>query len=111
MLQKVKDYVTWGEADAETLGLLLGRRGEFVGGTKLSDDRLAESSEFKSVKDLASSLCHGSVALKDVQGLKPVFRLHPPRGGFHGSRKNPFVTGGELGHRGKAIADLISSMV
>jgi large subunit ribosomal protein L30 len=111
MLQKVKDYVTWGEGIPKTVTLLIRCRGEFVGGIKLTDEGLAERSSFKSVDDLAGALCSGDAVLKDVEGLRPLFRLHPPRGGFRGSRKKAFVTGGEVGYRGEAIADLLSSMV
>jgi len=111
MLQKVKDYVTWGEGTPETVSLLLRHRGEFSGGTKLTEKELAERSNYTSVDDLAEALCSGTVHLKDVRGLKPVFRLHPPRGGFKGSRKRAFTAGGELGYRGEAITDLLSSMM
>jgi large subunit ribosomal protein L30 len=111
MLQKVKDHVTWGEGTPETVTLLIRGRGKFVGGIRLTDEGLNERSSFKSVDDLARALCAGDIALKDVKGLKPLFRLRPPRGGFRGSRKRAFVSGGEVGYRGEAIADLLSSMV
>jgi large subunit ribosomal protein L30 len=111
MLQKVKDYVTWGEGTPENVALLIRRRGEFVGGIRVTDEELAGRSQFKSVDDLAVSLCAGDIGLKDVEGLEPLFRLHPPRGGFRGSRKKAFVAGGEAGYRGEVIADLLSSMV
>jgi len=111
MLQKVKDYVTWGEGTPETVSLLLRRSGEFSGGSKLTEEGLAARSDFKLVDDLAKALCAGKADLKDVQGLEPTFRLHPPRGGFRGSRKRSFASRGELGYRGEAIVDLISSMV
>ena len=37
VLQKVKDYVTWGPADAKTIELLLSKRGETRNGQKLTD--------------------------------------------------------------------------
>lgn len=111
MLQKVKDYITWGEGTPETVSLLLRRSGEFSGGAKLAEEGLAERSSFTLMDDLAKALCAGTADLKDVQGLEPTFRLHPPRGGFRGSRKRSYTSRGELGYRGEAIAGLISSMV
>jgi len=49
--------------------------------------------------------------LKDLPGVKPVFRLHPPRKGFKGSIKKSYRAGGEAGYRGEAINDLIRRMV
>jgi len=46
-----------------------------------------------------------------IPGLKPYFRLHPPKGGFKGSVKKPYNAGGELGYRGSAINDLIMRMI
>jgi len=43
-------------------------------------------------------------------GVKPVFRLHPPKGGFKGTIRRPYKSGGELGYRGAAINDLILRM-
>ena len=111
MLQRVKDHVTWGEGTPENVSLLIRSRGELIGGKGLTEKELAERSKFKSLDDLARALCAGTASLKDVQGLKPVLRLHPPRGGFKRSRKRPFGAGGELGYRGEAISDLLSSMV
>ena len=38
MLQKAKDFITWGPVDGEDVALLLRSRGELVGGKKLTDD-------------------------------------------------------------------------
>jgi len=36
--------------------------------------------------------------------------LHPPKGGFKGTIRRPYKSGGELGYRGAAINDLILRM-
>ena len=38
MLQKAKDYITWGEVDSSTVELLLRERGRMSGDTKLTDN-------------------------------------------------------------------------
>ncbi|MBN2881681.1 uL30 family ribosomal protein [Candidatus Woesearchaeota archaeon] len=50
---------------------------------------------------------------KDVEGnLKPMFRLHPPIGGFERKGiKKPFTVGGVLGNRKSAINELIKKML
>ena len=50
--------------------------------------------------------------MKSVEGLKPVLRLHPPRGSKGwGGIKRPYTTGGALGFRGSEIGELVSRMV
>ena len=82
MVNKVKDYVTWGEIDQETLNLLIEKRGE--------------KTKNKKGKEL----------------LKPFFRLAPPRKGFgRKGIKLPFHLSGALGNRKEKINDLIKRMI
>ena len=76
------------------------------------DDIVAESSDYKNIKDLAKAITDGDATVKDVPGLKRVFRLHPPRGpkGW-GGIKRTFTIGGALGPRGTEIEALIERMI
>ncbi|MBR1611758.1 MAG: 50S ribosomal protein L30, partial [Methanobrevibacter sp.] len=49
------------------------------------------------------------VKLADV-GIKPVFRLHPPRKGYEDIRLS-VKEGGSLGYRGEEIKDLAKRML
>ena len=50
--------------------------------------------------------------MKDVEGLKPIFRLHPPRGSKGwGGIKRSYSVGGALGFRVDAIGDLADRMI
>ena len=80
MLQKAKDYITWGEADKELVETMLRERGRLVGDKPLTDDVVKEGSEFGSISELADAIVSNDATVKDVEGLKRVFRLHPPRG-------------------------------
>lgn len=111
MLQKVKDYVTWGEISKETLALLLERRGRLEGNYCLTNDFLVENLKINSIEELAEKIYNGELKLNDVPKLKPVFRLHPPKGGFKRKKKRPFRDGGELGYRGEDINRLIEKMI
>ncbi|MCL2114904.1 MAG: 50S ribosomal protein L30 [Methanobrevibacter sp.] len=111
MLQKAKDYITWGEVNNETLSEIISKRGEFIGGIRVTDEILAELTEnsgYSSVEELANSLINGNVKAIDID-MKPVFRLHPPRKGYEGIRLS-INEGGSLGYRGKLINDLASKM-
>lgn len=110
MLQKVKDYVTWGEVDAETIAEVLALRGRLSGGRPLTDEAVRARTEFKSTRELAAALAESRAAISRLGGIKPVIRLHPPRGGYEGT-KRPFRDGGSLGYRGRDICSLVRSML
>jgi len=118
MLHKVKDWVTWGEINRETLIELLRRRGRIPGNKPLTEEYLREKLGISSFEELADKLLRGEIMLHKLKDkrthtwiIKPVFRLHPPRGGFRGSIKKPYGAGGELGYRGEAINELIKRML
>ncbi|RLF17608.1 MAG: 50S ribosomal protein L30 [Thermoprotei archaeon] len=109
MLRKVKDWVTWGEITPETLAILLRRRGRLTGNERLTDEHVKKLG-YESIEDFAKAVFEGKAKLSDIPGLKPVFRLAPPSGGFKGSIKKQYGAGGELGYRGEAINELIKRM-
>ncbi|WP_094228585.1 50S ribosomal protein L30 [Methanolobus psychrotolerans] len=109
MIQKVKDYVAFGVIDAGTLAEMLSNRGKLEGDIKLTDEYVAENTEYDSIKALAQAICDGAATLKDVPNLKPVFRLHPPRKG-HAGVKRTVQQGGVLGNHGEDINKLLKKM-
>jgi len=112
MLQKAKDYITWGEATEATVEKMLAERGRMSGDSPLTDDVVKEGTDFKNIQEFAKSVTSGDSTVKDVPGLKRVFRLHPPRGpkGWGGIKRS-FVVGGALGARGDAINNLVERMI
>ena len=108
MLQKGKDYITWGEIDTETLVELIEKRGKLVGGAAITEEYLAENTDYSSFEELANALINSEIKAKDIN-MKPVFRLHPPRKGYEGIRHS-IKEGGSLGYRGEAINDLAKRM-
>ena len=52
MLQKAKDYITWGEADAGMVERMLAERGRMVGDAPLTDAIVAEHSDYKNISEL-----------------------------------------------------------
>jgi large subunit ribosomal protein L30 len=101
MINKVKDFVTWGEIDEKHLTMLLEKWGRKAG------DKRLESSE---AKKIAGDLISGKTTFKKAE-LKPYFRLHPPTKGHsrEGIKKHVNV-GGSLGYRGKDINMLLEKM-
>jgi large subunit ribosomal protein L30 len=109
MLQHAKDYITWGEPTVETVRLLLEKRGKQAGDDPIGEDAL-KASGYDSFDALASALCSGDVEFHKLEGIKPFFRLHPPKKGFKRTVKRPYRSKGELGYRGEAINELAKRM-
>ncbi len=106
MLVAAQGYLTWGEADPETVALVLQQRAETVEGRRL--DASAAPPGASSVAELAATVLRDG--LLRVPKLKPLVRLHAPKGGWK-STKKPFGSGGALGYRGPAINELVRRMV
>ncbi len=113
-LQKAKDHITWGGVDSETIAQLLKMRGRIIGNFRIDDEYIRkEFSKYDSVNELAEAVASKKVSLDELwkAGIKPVFRLHPPKGGFKYSIKRQFKTEGELGYRGSEIKPLLERMI
>lgn len=109
MLQTAKDLLTWGEPTAETIRLLLERRGRIPGDGPIDAETL-KSLGYEDMDALADALHACQVELNRLDGIKPFFRLRPPSKGFKRTVKRPYGSGGELGYRGKTINDLAKRM-
>lgn len=110
MLNKAKDYITWGEVSLETVQSMLASRGKLPGNKAMNDENLKENTEFSSLDELAQAIMAGDVRMSKVDGIKPIFRLHPPIQGYEGNKRT-FRVGGALGYRGEAINALIARMI
>ena len=109
MLRKAKNYVAWGEISKENISLLLKERGRITGNRKLTDEYV-QGIGYQSMDDLAGALYDLKVEFKSLPGIKPVFRLHPPKKGFEGKVKKDYASGGVTGYQGDAINNLIKKM-
>lgn len=108
MLHAVQGYITWGEAEPETVDLLLRERGETVEGTRVTAETVSGVLKAKDITEVARTIAQRG--LTKVPGLKPQFRLRAPKGGWR-STKKPYSLGGALGYRGRAINDLVRRMI
>jgi large subunit ribosomal protein L30 len=110
MLQRVKDYTTWGEINKETLAKLLAARGKLSGDRPLTEEYLKQATPYPTFEKLSEALLENKVTYKDIPEVKPLFRLNPPRKG-HGTVKRSFVNKGSLGYRKNEINTLIERML
>lgn len=110
MVQKVKDYVTYGLISEDLFCSMLDKRGELIGKTKICN-----SNEKILTKEIAKDYFAKKIKVKDLidKKIKPFFRLAPPVGGFERKGiKMPFAKGGVLGKRDdEAIKVLITKML
>ncbi|MBU1120843.1 MAG: 50S ribosomal protein L30 [archaeon] len=110
MVEKARDYVTYGEIKEETVEKLLEKRGRMTGDKRVTAEQLKKS-KYKSFKEVAKALMEGKKVLEEI-GIKKVFRLHPPKKGFERRGiKKPYSIGGVLGYRGEKINELILRMI
>ena len=110
MLQKVKDYITWGEISPEALARLIMERGRLEGDITFTEAYIKENTKYTSVLSFAKAVVKDEEKLTGVPGMKPLFRLSPPKQGFK-SIKRPFADKGDLGYRGKKIEILLEKML
>ena len=96
LLQKLRSHVAYGDVDTETLTLLVEKRGQLIDKKKkVKTEEVISQLDKKDLSDM---------------GLKPFFRLHPPRGGIE-SKKHFGVGKGVLGDNKKAINSLARRML
>ncbi len=105
MITKVQGYVTWGEAEPETVAKLVEVRGRPNPRVGVASEPAPPPTDVAPVVE--SVLTNG---LAGTHAIRPLFRLHAPKGGWR-STKKPFASGGALGYRGRAINDLAQKML
>ncbi|MBI4154596.1 50S ribosomal protein L30 [Candidatus Woesearchaeota archaeon] len=111
MIQKAKDFLTWGEIDSDTFKILLEKKGRLPGNKPLTKEYLMQKTKL-SIEDFGNEFFSGKKSLKDIPGLKTFFRLSPPRKGLEsGGIKKPYSMGGALGYRKDHINELIRRMI
>jgi large subunit ribosomal protein L30 len=109
MLQKAKDYITWGEINETTLENMIRVRGRLTGDVTITDEYVKENTEFATVAEMANAMINSGYRMKDADA-KQIFRLHPPAKGYEGIKRS-YRNGGALGYRGSEINELISRML
>ena len=110
MLQVVKDYVTWGEIEKDTLSKLISKRGKLKGDKDITEDYLKSSTSFDKIDKLSQAILDKKFKYKEIPNVKPIFRLNPPKKGYEGVKRS-FVNKGALGYRKKDINKLIDRMI
>lgn len=96
LLQKVRNFSAYGPINKEMLEQLIEKRGEMIDKSKkISKDKIISEIPKKSLSEL---------------GMKPFFRLHPPRKGIDSKLHFPLKRG-VLGDNGEKINELLGRML
>jgi large subunit ribosomal protein L30 len=109
MLDRVKHYISWQEANIDITKELFDKKGRTAGYKKITNDDLAKLG-FKTIDDLATSVIEGKITLNKIKPIKPWFALSPPKRGFKRSTRKTYGEGGILGQNQELI-ELVRSMI
>lgn len=97
LLRKIRDYVAYGSIDKETLKQLIKSRAKSINPEKkINSEEIISSLEKSSLLKL---------------GIKPFFRLHPPRKGIDSKKHFGTTKKAVLGDNKEKINDLIRRML
>ncbi len=110
MLFVVKDYITWGEIEKETLSKLIISRGKTAGDKEITEEYIKSATSYTNIEKLSQAIIDNKFKYKEIPNVKPIFRLSPPKKGYKGI-KRPYTKKGALGYRGKEINKLIEKML
>jgi len=95
LLQRIRSFVAYGEISDGMLLKLIEKRGQKIGKGEIDAKKIVSELNKKGL---------------EKQGLKPFFRLHPPRKGID-SKKHFGVNKGVLGDNKDKINDLLEKML
>ncbi|UZE93649.1 MAG: 50S ribosomal protein L30 [Candidatus Pacearchaeota archaeon] len=99
-LKKVQNYASYGPIKENTIKQLILKRAKLPGNKPFKDE--------KKVEGFVKDFIEGKKNMKEL-GIKPFFRLHPPRGGFKRETRKLFPKG-ILGNN-KEINKLVLKML
>ncbi len=109
MLHKVKDFITFGEIDKETVIKMLKKRMRLKGGKRIEESMLKAETAFSSYEEIADAIMHGNAKMSGFKNIQPNFRLTPPSKGFNSTKVH--YPKGDLGYRGAEIKELLERMI
>jgi large subunit ribosomal protein L30 len=98
MINKAKDFITYGEIEEDIFKELIAKRGEeYTGREQDTKGKISYSRKYLTIEG---------------KKYKKFFRLSPPKKGFgRNGIKKPFSRSGALGNRKDKINDLIKRMI
>jgi large subunit ribosomal protein L30 len=108
-LRACKDYLAWAPVDAKLLASLLRARG-MVSESRRLDAEALKGLGFKKHEELAAKIVKQGARLSAHPGIRPFFRLSPPKGGFKRSSRRQATERGILGNNPR-LPELVGRMI
>lgn len=108
MLQKAKDYITYGEISHDALKQLVLKWGRLPGDERIDESFIKEKTGL-SADEFITGVLNFEHDLSEL-GIKDTFRLHPPHGGYKDTKRG-YSQGGSLGPRGDTVNHLLERMM
>jgi len=109
MLRLCKDYLAWWPIDGVLLSTLLKERG-MVSERRRLDAAALKGLGFKKHEELAQKMLKEGARLSSLPGIRPFFRLSPPKGGFKTSTRRQASERGVLGNN-PGLPELVKRMI
>ena len=109
MLKRCKDYLSWSPVDKELLTELLEKKG-MVSETKKLDKAALKALGFKDHGEMAEKMIKDGKRLSSFEGVRPFFKLAPPKGGFKKTMRRQAAEGGMLG-RNLGLVEIVRRML
>ncbi|HXW36870.1 MAG TPA: uL30 family ribosomal protein [Nitrososphaerales archaeon] len=109
MLKSCKDFIAWTPIDGELLSSLLEKRGMLTESKRLDGPALSKLG-FGKHSEVAEMMIKEQKRLASVRGIRPFFRLSPPRGGFKSSLRRQATERGTLGAN-PGLTDIVRRMI
>ena len=109
MLKLCKDRLAWAPVDEGMLATLLAKRG-MVSESKPLDSASLKGMGYRSHEELAQKMLKDGIRLSKLNGVRPFFRLAPPKGGFKRSMRKQYSEKGLLGSNPK-LEEIVRRMV
>jgi large subunit ribosomal protein L30 len=109
MLKSCKDYLAWAPVDTKLLVSLLKSR-SMVSESRRLDAEALKSLGFKKYEDFAERIMKDGLRLSAHAGIRPFFRLSPPKGGFKLSSRRQASERGILGSNPR-LTELVGRMI
>ena len=111
MLQRARNFLTWGEIDRDTLTHLIKKRGRLSESKRITEEYINQNTDYKDIDDFVDKFFKHDAKLSDLN-IKKFFRLKPPSKGYERKGvKTAYKEGGALGYRGEEINQLLIRMI